>query len=307
MATAPSTPSPPTITLALWATNVAAPLADLGAWLATVEAQLVAAADAGADLLMLPEYACMQWLTFAPGDVRAYEEIAWMAGEAESAVVRLAEVARRRDVALLAGTMPARQGQDHVNRAHLFLPDGRHYCQDKLCLTPTEKDPDAWWLTPGDKLDVFIWQGLRTAIAVCLDVELPALATRLQPLDIDLILVPSMTSRLSGYHRVTACAKARAVELFTVVATVGTVGTVVRDGVAEPNVGGAAVFVPCEEALAATGEVARLDPMAEAQGPGEVLLARDIPVGRVRALRHGGAAEAWPGPWEAGHVQVRVC
>ena len=39
------------------------------------------------------------------------------------------------------------------------------------------------------------------------------------------------------------------------------------------------------------------------QGAGKVLLSRDIPVAKIRAVRHG-KPEAWPGPWEAKHVKI---
>src|SRR3546814_7527676 len=53
---------------------------------------------------------------------------------------------------------------------------------------------------------------------------MPALALRLAPLDPDLILVPSMTAKLSGYSRVFSCAKARAIELLCAVAATGVIG-----------------------------------------------------------------------------------
>lgn len=320
-----TTATPATLTLALWPVHVAHPLDDLGAWLAMVDARLAEAAAAGADLLMLPEYACMQWLAFAPGAVPPEGEVAWMAEQAEVAAPALADLAIGHGIALLAGTMPARveagragtpgtpsAGSDapaacYRNRAYLFLPDGDrsvHVTQDKLCMTPTEREAEGWWLEPGDTVRVVEWRGLRLAVVVCLDIELPALAARLQHLDLDLVLVPSMTSRLSGHHRVHRCARARAVELFTVVATAGTVGTHARLGNVTPNVGGAAVFLPCEAALGSTGVAARFDPIAEAEGPGPLVVARDVPVGLVRRLRHDGLTEAWPGPWEADHVRV---
>ena len=35
------------------------------------------------------------------------------------------------------------------NRAWLLLPDGRRIAQDKLCLTPVERNPAGWNLTTG--------------------------------------------------------------------------------------------------------------------------------------------------------------
>ncbi len=295
-----------TLTIALWAADVARPVAGLDAWVADVDARLAQCSAAGADLLMLPEYACLRWLTFAPDAVPITGEAAWLARQAEAVLPRLPALAGRHGVALLAGTMPAAEsGGELRNRAHLFLPDGRHVTQDKLCLTPIERDAATWaCLAPGDRVTIVAWRGLRLAVVVCLDVEQPALAARLQPLDLDLVLVPSMTSRPSGRRRVFDCAKARAVELMCPVAVVGTVGTQVRLGEATANVGGAAVFVPCEAALGSTGVHAWLEPTAGGEGAGPMLVARGVPVDAVRRLRRAGLAEAWPGPWDGAGVAV---
>jgi hypothetical protein len=47
-----------------------------------------------------------------------------------------------------------------------------------------------------------------------------------------------------------------------------------------------------------------MGPMPEIPDPrGALLIARDLPVAEVRALRSGGA-EVWPGCWTADHLQV---
>jgi len=130
------------------------------------------------------------------------------------------------------------------------------------------------------------------------------LAARLAPLDLDLILVPSMTSKLSGFHRVFGCARARAIELMTTVCAVGAIGVPERLTRRESNTSAAAAFVPCEEALGSTGVPAALSPTARTSGAGPMLIASDLPVGLVRELRRG-KAEVWPGAWTADHVSFR--
>ncbi|HSS65705.1 MAG TPA: nitrilase-related carbon-nitrogen hydrolase, partial [Gammaproteobacteria bacterium] len=219
-----------TLDLALWATNIAVPVNGIDAWAANVDAQMAAAAGAGARLLVMPEYAAEQWLSFAPRGLGVREEIPWMAGQSAAALEALRPLPARHGMALLAGTMPvAREkspdnGPLHVNRAHLMLPDGRVFGQDKLCLTPSEKNPHGWNLATGDRVSVVQWDGLRVATLVCLDIELPGLAARLAPFEPDLVLVPSMTETVAGYNRVFSCARARATELFCVVCAVGVIG-----------------------------------------------------------------------------------
>jgi predicted amidohydrolase len=292
-----------TITVALWAVNMAAAPADAGGFVAAVDARLAETAGAGAELLVLPEYVAEQWLVWAPADLPENQEIAWMAEAGATILPRLRELPARRGVALIAGTMPVRAGSGAWrNRAHLLLPDGTLYCQDKLSLTPFERDPAGWLLEPGDTLEVIEWAGLRLAIVICLDIEQPALAARMQGLDLDLVLVPSMTSAASGHARVFGCARARAVELFTTVCAVGCIGSIPRGE--RPNVSGAAVWLPCEMALGSTGIAAELPASGATAGPGPLLIARDLPVGLVRRLRHEGA-EVWPGAWSAAHLRVR--
>ncbi len=296
-------------TVALWAVNLARPLNGMDAWIAGLDAKMAEAAGAGADVLVLPEYVSEQWLSYAPDDLAPSEEIAWMADEGELALDRLKALAAKHNMALLAGSFPARatgarkDGPPFVNRAFLVLPDGRVTFQDKLCLTPSEKNPEAWNLNVGAEVTFTQWRGLRIATLICLDVELPALASAIakrEP-DLDLLLVPSMTEKESGYSRVFGCAKARAIELQTAVCAVGSIGSVAPDG-SRPNFSGAAVFLPCEEPLGFNGRFAEITGRADAEDDGPLLIARDVPVGLIRELRKGGDAEVWPGSWSAEHI-----
>jgi len=290
------------LSVSLWSTHLGHPVAGIDAWAAEVEAQLAACARRGSDLLVMPEWLSAQWLSFAP-PLAGAQEVPWMAGHGAAALSAVADLPAHHGVGLLLGSMPVASGQGQpgmVNRAHLLLPDGRCLIQDKLCLTPDERDPEGWWVGPGDSLSVLKWRGFRIAVLVCLDVELPALAARLVGLDLDLILVPSMTQHLSGYHRVFNCARARAVELQTAVCAVGCIGAP-RPGW-KPFISGAAAYLPCEQGLGETGVHAELPPAAQADGPGPVLDARQLPLAAIRQRRRHGA-EVWPGHWDAAHLR----
>lgn len=294
------------LTLALWATNLAPPLNGLGAWAAKLEAKLAEARAGGAALLVLPEYMSEQWLSFAPAGLKPSEEIDWMAAQGREALALVRDLPARYGVALLLGSMPWREGSaPATNRAWLLLPDGRVAKHDKLVLTPGEKNPVAWNLATGQSLEIVEWRGLRIGTLICLDVEMPALASLLAPQNLDLLLVPSMTEKLSGYSRVFGCAKARAIELMTVVAAVGAIGK--AGGIASRggNTSGASVFLPCEEALGFVGLAGEVKPQSETQGDGPLLIVKDLPIAEIRALR-GGKAEVWPGAWKADHVTVEA-
>lgn len=291
-----------TATVALWAVNMADPPPSMEAAAARIEARMAEARAAGADLLVLPEYVSEPWLTLAPGGLRDTEEVAWMAERGAELLELIRPLPARYDVALLAGTWPVRAQRRWLNRAHLLLPDGRVATQDKLCLTPSEREPEAWLLGTGNEVRIVEWLGLRIAVLICLDIEQPALAARLQAADLDLVLVPSMTRLASGHARVAGCAKARAVELMCTVCVVGCIGATPLDP-PRPSTGGAAAYLPCEPALSHVGLAVELLGRSEADGPGPLVLARDLPLGLVRALRHGDA-EVWPGPWPADHLRI---
>lgn len=293
---------PDTVTLALWATNLSRPLSSLDDWAARVDARLADAKAAGARLLVMPEYACEQWLSFRPDGLPATQEIAWMGERAPDALERLRPLVARHGVGLLAGTMPWAVDGGFANRAWLLLPDGREIAHDKLVLTPAEMDPEGWQLETGSEIPIVDWDGMRLAPLVCLDVEMPAISVALARHSVDLLLVPSQTARLAGYSRVFGCARARAVELLCAVAATGCVGT---SAVGNANVSGCAVFVPCEQALGSTGLHAEIAPTDGADMDDEpFLVARDIPLGVIAGLRAGGA-EVWPGAWDAHHITIR--
>ena len=295
--------------LAHWVFNLEYPANSCAEWIALVRETLLEARAEGMDMLLIPEYACEQWMKFASASVQKTEELAWMAGQAiaNDVVGQLQNVVNETGVALVAGTMPwpvEGDAKAFTNRAYILFPDRPAITYDKLVMTPFEKNPAGWVLTTGDTVKVFEWRGLRIALVICLDVEMPSLATKLAKENIDLLLVPSMTEKLSGYHRVFDCAKARAVELMACVGVVGAIGNPWHGDTPRPgNYSGAALYLPCEEKLGSTGIFTSIPVANKAAGKGPVLYSRDIPVGIVRDLRRQGA-EAWPGPWDAGHVTV---
>jgi predicted amidohydrolase len=296
-----------TLSAALWATNLEIPAAGVESWTAFVDARMQELAATGFRLLALPEFACAQWLSFAPPGLALPDQVPWLASVAGEALAALRPLARRHRMALLPGTFPhpVSNGHGYHNRAWLFLPDGREFVQDKLCLTPSEQNPQGWQLTPGADMNVIEWDGLRVAILICLDVEFTALWGRLGRLDLDLVVVPAKTDMLSGYNRVFSCAYARATELQTVVCAVGAIGSPLGNPAIDTVMGGAAAYVPCDSALGYTGIAAALEPHTAAAGLSPILHARDLPVGYCRRMRHGAAeAEVWPASWTAEHVSI---
>ncbi len=290
--------------LALWSYNLGRAPSSVASLAADIEEGMARTAASGAKLLMLPEYLIECCLAFKPEGLRSEQEIAFLADTGRELVTMLAPLPARHGVSVLAGTMPVQSGNGFTNSAILLAADGRQIRQDKLCLTPYEQCEDAWLLTPGNALRVFELDGLKMAILICLDIEMPALSSLLAGQEPDLVLVPSMTEKLSGYHRVYGCARARAVELMCAVAVCGTVGVAKGTTQNESNVSGAALYLPCEEAYGCAGIGLDVEP-TNGTGCHDIFSVASVPFRQLRDLRNG-KAEVWPGAWNANHISICV-
>jgi len=232
--------------VALWAVNLAPAVPSLAAWLEIVRSRVDEAVRVGAEILIMPEYACMAWLDHKPRDCDASHEIAWMGEQAPKVMGEIKDMAAARRIAVLPGTWPAPgRHEGWVNRACLMLPDGRSLIQDKLHPIPTERDHDGWMIEPGEDFNVITWRGVRIAIMICHDVQSVELAKRAAFIGIDLVLVPTMTEHekgLMGHKAIFAAAKTHAEKYKRSVCAVGAIGTQVLLDRHEPNIGGAAVY-----------------------------------------------------------------
>ncbi len=289
--------------IALWSLNLGFAPSSMTDFAAHIEAKMAVAREEGARLLMLPEYAIEAALAHKPAGTNPTDEIAFLADAGVELVELLQPLPEKYGVSLLAGSMPVAAGSGFTNTAVLLTADGREIRQDKLSLTPGETDPESWALSGGGKLAVFQLDGLKVAILICLDVEMPALSCLLAQEQPELVLVPSMTETLAGYNRVYGCSKARAVELMSAVAVCGTVGASGGSTQNLTNVSGAALYVPCEAELGFDGVAAELPP-TNGESSEDVFLVARVPVETLRKLRSG-EADVWPGAWSGRHISVQ--
>ncbi len=298
------------VSVDLWASNLQPVMPNLQTWLAEVEARVAQTAARGGHMLVLPEFACAQWLGFAPVDLPTHHTMGWLFECGEIALDAVAVMAARYGVTILAGTIPfpadpVEGVPAYFNRAWLITPDGMRHSQDKLSLTPLEAMGAGGITVHGQSINVIAWNGLRIAMIICLDSEFTDLWSRLGTLDLDLVIIPAKTDMITGYNRVFSCARARAIELQTVVCVLGAVGVPFGAPMTDTGVGGASVFTPCDVGVSLDGIHAALPPQTAAMMSDYVLIAADIPVGACRRLRNGHAeAEVCPALWDAGHLVV---
>jgi len=298
------------VSIDLWASNLEPVMPDLQTWLADLEARVAQTAAHGSHILVLPEFACAQWLGFAPADLPMSDTMGWLFECGEIALDAIAVMAAHYEISILAGTIPfpANPVGDvpaYYNRAWLVTPDGARYSQDKLSLTPLEAQGAGGITVHGETINVIEWNSLRIAIIICLDSEFTDLWSRLGTLDLDLVIIPAKTDMITGYNRVFSCARSRAIELQTVICVLGAVGVPFGEAMTDTGVGGASVFTPCDVGVSLDGIHAALPPQNAAMMTNHVLKAADIPVGACRRLRNGHAeAEVCPALWDAGHLAI---
>ncbi len=213
-------------------------------------------AATGADLLVFPEYAAIeQAACFGPAvssDLNAtLRKVAELAGDRVALHV---ELAKTHNVHILAGSGPVQKSDGRfVNAAQLVTPDGAVGEQEKMIMTPFERD---WGIASGSPLRAFETRLGKIATLICYDSEFPLLARALAEAGTDIILVPSCTERVSGYHRVRTGAKARALENTLVTVQSPTVGDALWSPAVDRNEGAAGIYVPSEHGVSDDGVLA---------------------------------------------------
>jgi len=254
---------------------------DMSAWAGKVAQWVADGAATGAQLLVFPEYGGIE--VAAPHGREVTTDLAATLRAVASAeaqmTARWQELAARHNVHILAPSGPERRDAAFVNAARFYSPNGNAGVQEKLILTPFERE---WGISAGRGLRVFETALGRLGIAICYDAEFPLLVHSLAEAGADIVLIPSCTEHLSGYHRVRGAAMARALESQIATVMSPTVGEAAWSPAVDRNAGAAGVFVPPDVALSMTGVLAegRLDE------PGWI--AADIDFAALRRLRQSG-------------------
>ncbi len=238
------------------------PLASFAAF-ASKQARLVAeAARAGAQLLVFPEYASVELTSTLPDAQRGalHRELSALSALLAPMLELYGQLAMRHGVYILSPSFPervdTRDGKDRYhNRARLHGPSGAAAFAEKLQMTRFESEQ--WGVSAGAVARVFETELGVLAVAICYDAEFPLLVRRQIAAGADLVLVPSCTDTLAGYHRVAISCRARALENQCYVVQAATVGDAPWSIPLDRNVGAAGVYGPVEQELFPDGVVAQ--------------------------------------------------
>jgi predicted amidohydrolase len=277
--------------------------ATLDAWRDKIVRWVADGAATGAEVLVFPEYAAIEQAA-ALGE-KVYGDLdATLQAVAELEGDRVAlhqDLAAKHRVHILVGSGPSRKGEGrYVNAAQLVTPKGSVGIQEKLIMTPFETD---WGISAGTQLRVFDTVLGLVGINICYDSEFPLIARAMAEAGAELLLVPSCTERVSGYHRVRTGSRARALENQIAAVVSPTVGDALWSPAVDKNTGSAGIYVPSEQSVSDTGILAQ----------GELNAAQwvtaDVDMARLRHLRTSGEMRNyidWPNQHGAAKLADRV-
>ncbi|UTW06867.1 carbon-nitrogen hydrolase family protein [Pseudomonas benzenivorans] len=263
------------------------------------------AAERGAQILLLPEYAGLVLSGQLPdaqrGDLHA--SIAGIQPLLPAWLELCEDLARRLGVYLQPGSLPVLGADGHYrNRAWLFGPEGNLGFQDKLIMTRFEREQ--WQIEAGAGLRVFDTALGKLGILICYDNEFPMLARQLAEAGADLILAPSCTDTEAGFHRVRIGAQARALENQIAVLQAPTVGLAPWSPALDENIGRAALYLPSDYGLPPAGVLAE---SAELCPSSSQWLICDLDLDGVRRVREQGQVftrRDWPEQFEAQRIRL---
>ncbi|SFQ94652.1 carbon-nitrogen hydrolase family protein [Poseidonocella sedimentorum] len=233
------------------------PLDVLDSWegyVRKLETWVAGAAEAGAQLLVFPEYGSLELATLAGPEVAADLErsLRAVAGLLDKVDALHSALAARFGVHILGASAPVFDpafGPRPANRARLYAPSGPSGAQDKQIMTCFERSP--WEVIGGGPLRLFDTALGRIGVLICYDSEFPLLGRALA--EADILLVPSCTDTEHGYWRVRLGTQARALENQCIAVMSSTVGAAPWSPAVDVNVGAGGIFAPPDTGFPANG------------------------------------------------------
>ncbi|MFI3155609.1 MAG: carbon-nitrogen hydrolase family protein [Methylococcaceae bacterium] len=258
-----------------------------------VERWVVEASEQHAKILLFPEYASMELASLFGKEVYSSlsKQLAAMQSLHDDYLDLFRGLAKKYQCIIQAGTFPVKMDSGaYRNRAYLFMPDARVDYQDKLMMTRFENEQ--WLIQKGEELRCFETEYGKIAINICYDSEFPMLARKQVEAGANLILVPSCTDTLAGYHRVKIGCQARALENQCYVVQSALVGEASWSEAVDVNIGASAIYTPVDRGFPDNGILAAgqlnavqwvigeisLDACATVREQGQVFNYRDWPL-----------------------------
>lgn len=164
----------------------------------------------GSDIVLLPELFTLELFTVQEGwENEPVSALPRVAEYTQDYLDLFAEEARQRNQFIAAGSHLEKRGDEYLNIAHLFGPDGEHFEHAKTHIFPAEAD---WKTSEGTKMEVFDLPFAKIGFNICYEAEIPECSAALTEQGAEIILCPSFTFTEAGHWRVRHGAASRAIE-----------------------------------------------------------------------------------------------
>lgn len=214
-----------------------------------------------AHFLVLPELLTVQLFSLLPSDVDAKTAVHHLTTYTEQYIALFKELAQKYRLYIVGGSHPTMRDGKLFNVAYFFTPSGNVYTQDKLHVTPYERQ--MWDVQPGEEIKVFETPLARVAIQICYDIEFPETARLLAMAGVEAIFVPFSTDEKKAYYRVRYSAHARAVENYLYLALSGSAGNLPTTPSYLLNYSQSVIVTPSDFAFPLEATAALADPNVE--------------------------------------------
>ena len=224
---------------------------------AKIQRWVTAAVENQAEILLFPEYACLELASLFPKAV--YSSLSAQLEALQTLLPDFLQLfsalAVRHGTYIQAGTYPVKHANGEFrNHAYFFTPQGKYDFQEKLTMTRFENEQ--WLISRGLEIKTFATAFGKVAINICYDSEFPHYARQQVEQGANLILVPSCTDTLAGYHRVRIGSQARALENQCYVVQASLVGNADWSEAVDVNCGAAAIYTPVDRGFPDNGVLA---------------------------------------------------
>jgi len=172
--------------------------------------------DRGADIVVLPEMFNCPYETIRFGD---YAE-----EEGGETYTKLSEVARKKKIYLISGSVPERDGDLMYNTCYVFSPDGKLIGKHRkmhlfdINIINGQYFRESETLTAGDDLTVIDTEFGRLGIAICFDIRFPEMARLMADRGAEMLIYPAAFNMTTGPAHWELMFRSRAVDhqVFTV-------------------------------------------------------------------------------------------
>lgn len=211
--------------------------------------------------LLFPEFFTAQLFSTMSPDLDSKDAMKELAAMTPRYIDLFRKMASKFRLYIIAGTQPVLREGNLYNVAHLFTPGERVYTQDKLHITPSERE--YFGIHPGEEIKLFNTPHGRIAIQICYDIEFPEVSRLLARFGAEIIFVPFSTDEKKAYYRVRYTAQARAVENIVYVVISGNVGNFPTIRSYLINYGQSAIFTPSDFSFPLEAKVGEAEPNIE--------------------------------------------